>query len=573
MVVGPVREPEPMISKAGFADGLPGPGMVPKSWFTDPFQMLDQMGLGYKTSPSTLSYEVLSQMSEKNVVIASIMQTRINQVSAFTQRQMNKYSVGFKVRLKDARKKMSDGERDRAHEIEEILLHTRAGSGFGRDNLDTFVRKVTRDRLAYDQVCVEKVPTNSGRLHAFYAVPADTIRLAAPRRKKGTPLEGKAAADLPCYVQIIDGNIAAEYTRREMAFGVANPRTNLRVHGYGFSELEMLITTITSHLWAEEWNRKAFSQGSVIKGIFNVKGNIPGTQFENFKRQWMAQVSGVSNAWRTPFLNAEGIEWVPLQPSNTEMGYGQWLEYLIKVACAIYLIDPAEINFDTRGGPGQQPMFMSTNEAQQKISKDRGLQPLIRFFQNFFNEHIIPEIDPRFELWFVGLDAQSEGQAIELRLKELQSYKTLNEVRAEDDLPPMKNGDIPMNPVYTSYLGQKEMQAQQAAAGGAAGGPPGAGGAPPVPNGEEDQQAPEAFGGMFEGKNGPKPHGQVEAGVKQHLLASNNRAKAKPPPSDEDQETAAPWEFTVRASMASRRSPLTEDISKALAELDDIGLT
>jgi hypothetical protein len=160
--------------------------------------------------------------------------------------------------------------------------------------------------------------------------------------------------------------------------------------------------------------------------------------------------------------------------SNTEMGYQMWIEYLVKISCAIYQMDPTEINFDLRGGTGQQPVFMSSNEAQQEISQDRGLKPLLRFFEDIFNRHFIWCIDEDLEFAFVGLDAKTEEQAIELRQKQTMTTHTINEARALEDLPPVENGDIIANATLIGYIMQKEtMEAQ----GGGAGGPPGGAGA------------------------------------------------------------------------------------------------
>jgi len=554
---------------------------VPRSWFNDPYALLDSMGLGYRASPSSLSYETLKQMAEKNVVIAAIIQTRLNQVAAFCQPQRNKYSVGFRVQHRDSKRKLTQGEKDFIASMERFVLNMGVARDSARDSFEMWTRKVVRDRLIYDQLVAEKVLRRNGKPHSVYAVAADTYRIAPPRNRRGAPIPPNEQHLTPQYVQVIDGTIVNEYTRKELIFRVANPRTDIRSYGYGLSELELLINTVTSHLWAEEWNRKVFSQGSTVKGILNFQGKIPQAQLEAFRRQWLTMVSGVTNAWRTPVMNSENVQWIPLQPSNNDMGYQQWLEYLIKIACAVYLIDPAEINFDTRAGVGSQPMFMTTNEAQQKISKDRGLQPLLRYLQSVVNEDILWEIDEDFEFAFVGLDARTESEAIELRMKELGSYKTLNEIRREaDELPPVENGDVVMNPTYVGYKNQQAQQAAMAAQGGAGGGMPGAGGPPGAGGGA---QHPPSRKEMFEqqfGPGDPAPSGAGNA-LSANVDTAVNGPKPKPSKHahrDEESfsrdELSEAWEDTVSASLSNRvqafRSKVTDDLTKALAAFDDV---
>jgi hypothetical protein len=185
-------------------------------------------------------------------------------------------------------------------------------------------------------------------------------------------------------------------------------------------------------------------------------------QLEGFRRQWRANLEGVDNAWRTPILQSEqGVDWVDLNPTNKDMEYGSWLEYLIKITCGVFLIDPAEINFDLKGGVSQTPLFESSQEWKLKASRDRGLKPLLRFLAKLINENIISQIDDRYVFDFAGLEELTEQEKHTLRTEQVASYLTLNEVRRSDDLPDLEHGDMPMNPTYLQAI-QMKQQAEQA---------------------------------------------------------------------------------------------------------------
>jgi hypothetical protein len=454
----------------------------PKSWFADPFALLDSVGMGYRNAPTYLTYDTLRQVAERDTYVAPIILTRIDQVNTFTRPQPNKYSVGFVIRPRfgDKKRLLTRSEKERAERLQMLVTNTGNDYNLGRDGIRQFIAKFVRDSLTYDQGCFECVRTRSGGVYSFHAVPSDTIRTATPKQMKGTPPRINEIKKDVRYVQVINSSITAEFTIDEMAFCVRNPRSHVKAYNYGLPEIETLITTITSHLWAEEWNRRMFSQGATTKGILNIKGNLPPVQFEAFKRMWHSQVAGVQNSWKTPMLNSEEVQWLPMQLSNTEMGYQMWMDYLCKVTTALFRIDPSEINFDLRGGDGQAPVFMSTNEAQQKASKDRGLQPLLDFVSDALNRHVLWKVDPNFELAFVGLDAKTEEQAIQLRMQQVQNTHTLNEVRAMDDLPPVSDGDVVLNAVYIGY---RQVQAQLA---------------------QQQQQQPAAQGGQ-PGQEAPLP--------------------------------------------------------------------
>lgn len=481
----------------------------PKSYFIDPYQALDSMGMGYKQNPSYITYETLRAIGERATIVSCVILKRLSQWSSFCQVQPNKYSVGMKVQpIGGIDRELSVSEKERIHDITRTLLWCGVDRNLARDNLENFGKKVLRDRLTYDQGCFETVKTRASGLHSFFAIDGATIRLAARDTEEDTPPHLRDLKSEVQYVQLMHGEVKKLYTIEELAFLVANPRSNVRVGGYGFPETEMLMVTALSQAWAEQWNQNAFRQGSTIKGALNIKGNIGQNQFEGFKRQWQAQTSSVANAHKTPIINCDGLEFVPMQLSNTEMGYQMWIEYLIKVTCAFYQIDPAEINFDLRGGAGQAPVFMTTNEAQQKVSRDQGLAPLLRYMSNALNRYVMPYIDDRYEVVFAGLDAKTEEQAIELRLKQSQSHYTINEVREMDGLKPLKKGgDIINNPTYTGYLQQQAMAQQQPPGGGM---PPGMGG--DQGGGDQQPQGDEPYGNAF-----AQPPGDEENQARQVL--------------------------------------------------------
>lgn len=577
-----------LLKAQGWADGhMP----IPKSWFVDPNSMLSQIGFGWRLEPTRVTFDTHRNIAMKDSVIAGIIQTRLNQMAAFCQPQRNEYSVGFKAQhVNHKYHRYTQRDREHAHKLERFVMNCGCDDNPGRDDFETFVRKFMRDSLIMDQGTFEKTFRWSNLPHSFAAVDASTFRFKSlPEGDRGVPIDRHAYETQEMYVQLLDGEIHEYYTPKELAFLVRNPRTDLMVNGYGLPEGEMLITTITSHLFAEKWNQSVFSQGSTVKGLLNMKGNIPPHRFDEFKRMWMTQVSGVSNAWRTPVLNAEEVQWIPVQPSNTDMGYEQWLNYLIKVECMIYQIDPAEINFDMRAGTGQQPMFMSNNEAQQKISKDRGLQPLLRFLFKAINRHIISQLDPEWELVPAGLDAKTEEQAIDLDQKAANTYLTINEIRAHHGLAPVEHGDVVANPTYIGYLNQvmsQEAQQQQAGQPGQPGQPPqggapgqgppsgplaqllaakmgkaGAGGGNGAPGGAGGPQ-PALPGGRppspFQGKPGAEP--DTESANAAHAIegAAESRS-ASSSRSSRFQRVPEEWEDTMHASLKH------ETIFKSLA--------
>ena len=184
-------------------------------------------------------------------------------------------------------------------------------------------------------------------------------------------------------------------------------------------------------------------------------------QLESFKRQWRAQVTGLTGAWKTPVLQVpSGIEYINVSQSNREMEFEKWMNYLINIVCAVYQIDPAEVNFPNNGGVAGNggSVFEGSNEAKLKNSKDKGLRPLLRFIESMINKHIISEFSDEYVFNFVGIDDKTEEEQIELDMKKVKSYKTINELRAEKGLDSLgKEGDVILDASWINYKSQMAM--------------------------------------------------------------------------------------------------------------------
>lgn len=433
----------------------------------------DPLGLaqsnGYKEKPYSLSFETLRKMSVRNTVIGAIIQTRINQVSAFTQpARYTKDGVGFEIKLRDPKASPTDEQRHLASALESFIENCGYDYNPSRDNFDAFTRKVVRDSLTYDQLAFEIVEDRVGRPAELYAVDAATIRAVAVEPEEGDDYIRATTWDDPNrtkWVQVINGQVAAEYTGNQLAFGVRNPRTDLNVQPYGLSELEILIKQVTSHLWAEDYNSRYFSQGGTTKGILNMKGqNVSRTQLDAFRRQWAAQLAGTTGAWKTPVVSVEGLEYINVSQSNREMEYEMWMNYLINICCAVYQIDPSEVNFPNRGGAGGTSgggLGDGGIEDRLKNSRDKGLRPLLRFIESIINRYVIRRFTDEFTFNFVGLDGETERDRLEVANKQVKTFKTINEVRKENDLPPLSYGDIVLDQTYVTYVTQKEQQMAQ----------------------------------------------------------------------------------------------------------------
>lgn len=477
----------------------------------------DEQQYGYKEKTGMVSAGVLRNMARKDSLIIAIQQTKLSQVHPFTKYQKDKYSPGWiidpvevadvsdedKLELADPglddetrafkkheldkkRAKLKQKQSKELEKVKAFILNCgmppeETDTTYRRWDFTKFVSAIVQDRLTYYYAAIELVPTKDGdKLHHFYPVSAGTIKyvsvrsaeeytkLMEPILMERTKMEKRFDPTKPFrYVQVVRGKIVAAFTEDELIYEAVHPTVDPEDNGYAMGELEMLVRIITAHLYAEAHNTNFFTQGIGTKGILHIKGdNISRGQLEAFKRQWFNQVVNTRNAFRPPIIGmAEDVKWVELAQSNKDMEFDNWMNYLIKITCAVYQIDPSEINFDITKN-NTSTLQEANNEERLKASKDKGLRPLLDYVENIINNHILTywdkDLASKYKFKFVGFDAESRKSEQERLQKETTVWKTLNEARVEMGKQPIEGGDIVLNATFTQYLAQKQQQAQAA---------------------------------------------------------------------------------------------------------------
>jgi hypothetical protein len=457
-----------------------------KSLLLDPQQFT---GNGYKPKANGGSYALLRAMSRTSV-IKPIIETRKDQILDFCVPQKDRFSTGFVIRLKETastevQKKVDKKTQKEIEYLTEFVLNCgEENKEYSNDDFQEFSKKFIHDSLSLDQGCFEVVNTVSGEPTEFLVLDGATIRTAdsyrAERNEKYKDL--LINNSVPYYVQVYQSRILTDFYPWELCFGVRNPSSDIIANGYGRSELEDLFETVTAILNSDQYNSNFFKVGSNPKGILRVNGQVSQPRLEEFKLQWQAQVSGVRNAHKLPIIEAEKMDFINTQTSNKDMEYNKYLEFLIKIACAHYKMDPSEIGFPMSGSSDAKPMFEGNNETRIKYSKDKGLRPVLKSYQTWLNKFVVgpkskAKFNKEYELIFTGIDSQTAEQEDKADQIAISNWKTLNEVRRSKGLKDVPYGDIILNPIVMQ-LKMMEMQQGQ--------GQPGQGGTGPN-DGQEDE--------------------------------------------------------------------------------------
>ena len=329
-----------------------------------------------------------------------------------------------------------------AEKIRDFMCNTGNYVDPSRDDLVKYGTKLLRDNLTLDQVATEIQYNKKGEPVAFFAVDAATIERVIPEKEKETEFR---------YLQIVDGMPAAGYTMDNMIFDFENPRTDIYHSMYGYSLVEQAVDLITSEINTFIYNAGNFTENKLPKGMLLLSSDANSDVIDEME-DYIAEImsGGPLNQWRIPIIPSGDkdakLEWKAIN-TNREMEFQAWLDYLSSGVMALFGCSADELGIQSQKS---QAMFENGGSDRMAAAKSSLLGDLLVFFEAYLNK-IIAKINPDYVLEFVGYEKDNPNTVADLDEKEVRTWKSINEKRAEKGLDPIDlskvvNGaDLPMN--------------------------------------------------------------------------------------------------------------------------------
>lgn len=423
-----------------------------------------QLGLQgeYWEKPSAMSFESLRAMVDGTPVLSAIVLTRIRQVQRFCRVQEGGTGMGFTVRHIDREHTVTETEKESIELLNRFFtncgweFNPRKRKALRRDNLSGFMAKAVRDTLVLDALSIETEMKRDRKLgmDGFTVVDGSTIRL--------TPETGYRGDEDIFALQVIQGAIKTSYTFDDLIYEPRNLRSDVTVAGYGLGETELLVRVVTGFLNAMSLNISGFDKNAIPKGVLHLSGDYSDADLTAFRRYWNSMVKGVNSHWTVPVLVSKdqeskasfenfGIEF-------NEMMFSKWMTFLTSIICAIYGLSPAEINFDSFTAGNTSALAGSDTEEKLAASKDKGLLPVLSYFENVFTDFIVTDFSDKFVFRWTGLDEEDA----QIKNERAKLILTVDEMRAEEGYDKMEGplGGAPLNPALIGAWTQMQQPAQ-----------------------------------------------------------------------------------------------------------------
>lgn len=221
---------------------------------------------------------------------------------------------------------------------------------------------------------------------------------------------------------------------------------------YGLSPITVASKILGSDWYARDYNERFFKYDASTDNILTTENELSPEAIERLKTQWALKHSGVKDAHRMTILES-GLKYQNLRKGPKDLDWANLIKLNREEILAIFKVPPAEVG-----------IFEYANYAnaqiQQKIFWERAILPALMQIEAVFNEQVFPSWSPSDEQFWMEFDvseveALQENKLEKAQIQQIQwqcNIKTINELRGEENLEPVENGDVLYSDIQVSLV-------------------------------------------------------------------------------------------------------------------------
>lgn len=371
------------------------------SW-SNGYTMSSKSPLGIQKSAGGVDFRTLRRIASLEPIVANSINIIKKGVS----------QAPWKIKKHPLAKEMDMNEYKRAYDFFTYINPD-------GENLRILLDRTIEDLLSLDAGVWEVLKNFKGEVIGLNSVDGATIRFRVDEYGQGMS-----------YVQVVNGKQAAEFSKEDLIYIMANPQNDVDKYPYGQSPIERILLVVQSSLNAEHSNANMFSSDNVPAGILNL-GKMFEHEAEAAIAMWNAQVVGNTHSLKFMF-GPDKIDFLDFKRSNRDMQYIEYLDRLTRIILATFGLSAMDLNI-------VQDINRSTAGAQTDKT-NKGVQSVKHLVQETINTKLFTLMG--FETIIFEFDTvlTPEERLTQAKVDEIYTSKTgimtVDEIRAREGLEP-----------------------------------------------------------------------------------------------------------------------------------------
>lgn len=221
----------------------------------------------------------------------------------------------------------------------------------------------------------------------------------------------------------------------------------------GLGPLQAARYAIGSNKYSNEWTQNMFFNSAVPEIVLETENSLDPQTFERLKAEWSARYAGYKNARRAAVLEG-GVKVKPLSLTPKDMDFVELRKMSRTEILAVFGIHPSILGLT-------EDVNRANAETGEYTFARWVIRPRLKRLVDKLNQTLVPMFGEDLELGFVDPVPTNR----EARIKELETslnkWRTVNEIRKEEGLPPIEGGDVILvqgTVVPLSQVGQQQQQ-------------------------------------------------------------------------------------------------------------------
>jgi len=214
-----------------------------------------------------------------------------------------------------------------------------------------------------------------------------------------------------------------------------NNLSDIRMRGFGFSPIEQCLIEIMSLLFTVKHNADKFNSRNPPKILISTESNISAPDQERLEVEWENSYYGSRDAFKIPFMFGTGKMQVHNLDVSDDFEYDKYLQIVASFIMSAHGVDAAQLGLKLNQTAAISEPSM---DGRQNFARDRMHGAMMGFHQDCLNEILDPSDELEYRLVFSGVKTEDQSKKADLSDKEFKTFKTLDEIRKERDMPTMK---------------------------------------------------------------------------------------------------------------------------------------
>lgn len=376
------------------------------------------------SDPSGLDYKEIRRFADEHEITRTVLETCKDQLCKlrWTWRRIPKPGET----IEEVRKASENDARV-------LFLNKFFESPDQEHEFEQWLRILIEELLVCDTVCIYNHEDISDKPYALRIIDTATIKRLIDDIGV-TPLPPEVA-----YQQIIDGEVAEEFTTDEMIYYIRNPRA-WAFHGY--SPVEQVILTLATGMRRMAMQLHHYTDGNIPAMFLRAPKEWTLAQIQEFQNYWNELLTGnygeLAKGWMIP----GDVEPIFPQKDNLKDDFDEWIA---RVVCYAFSVSPNAFI---------KNLNRATSEQAREQADEEGLQTRMRLVTSILNKiqrKWFGFRDVEFHL-IVDRPQDSKKQAEIDNLDIRNGVKSVDEVRRERGYPAIgapnrvytNNGYIPL---------------------------------------------------------------------------------------------------------------------------------